>query len=97
MILSGTKAPNLAAATDTPPSHPTGPGVAGEGWEVDNIRSDLGEPKVISSAGPFPPAGTESEGAKKTKKKRKRKKSKSAHQLTTRDSETNSSVEQGNE
>ena len=89
MILSGTKAAR-PAATDKPPSHPTGPGVAGEGWEVDNIRSDLGEPKVISSAGPFPPAGTESEGAKKTKKKRKKRKK-------SKDSETNSSVEQGNE
>ena len=47
MILSGTKAPR-PAAIDKPPSHPTGPGVAGEEWEVDNIRSDLGEPKVIS-------------------------------------------------
>ena len=95
MILSGTKAPNLAAATDTvtPPSHPTGPGVAGEEWEVDTKRSDLGEPKVISSAGPFPPAGTESEGAKKTKKKRKKRKKRKK----SKDSETNSSVEQGNE
>ena len=47
MILSGTKAPR-PAATDKPPSHPTGPGVAGEEWEVDNKRSDLGESKVIS-------------------------------------------------